>query len=128
MTAEICSEPGKRVREPPAAERVDLVDLVQHELERDLVRTDLPEHGVHGRDHLLEPVVRLGGVDDVQHEVGDERLLERRREALDELRRQPADEADGVGDEVALAVVLEAPRRRVERLEEPVLDARPPSP
>jgi hypothetical protein len=37
----------------------------------------------------------------VQDEVGDERLLERGREALDELVRQPADEADGVGDEVA---------------------------
>ena len=81
------------------------------------------QDGVDGRDHLLEPVVRRGGVDDVEDEVGDERLLERRREALDELRRQPADEADRVGDEVALAVVLEAARRRVERLEEPVLDA-----
>ena len=36
--------------------------------------------------------------------------------------RQAADEADRVGDEVAAAVVLEAARRRVERLEEPVLD------
>ena len=42
-------------------------------------------------------------VDDVQHDVGDERLLERRREALDELMRQPADEADRVGDEVPAA-------------------------
>ena len=58
----------------------------------------------------------------MQHDVGDERLLERRREALDELMRQAADEADRVGDEVAAAVVLEAARRRVERLEEPVLD------
>ena len=58
----------------------------------------------------------------MEHEVGDERLLERRGEALDELRREPADEADGVGDEVAAAVVLEAARRRVERLEEPVAD------
>ena len=123
MTAEICSEPGKAFPRRRAAERVDLVDLVQHELERDLVRTDLAEHGVNGVDHLLEPVVRLGGVDDVQHEVRDERLLQRRREALDELRRQLADEADGIGDEIALALVLEAPRRRVERLEEPVLDA-----
>ena len=58
----------------------------------------------------------------MQDEVGDERLLERRREALDELVRQAADEADGVGDEVAAALVLEAARRRVERLEEPVVD------
>ena len=58
----------------------------------------------------------------MEDEVGDERLLERRREALDELMRQAADEADGVGDEVAASVVLEAARRRVERLEEPVAD------
>ena len=44
----------------------------------------------------------------MEHEVGDERLLERRGEALDELMRQPADEADRVGDEVAPPFVLEA--------------------
>ena len=71
---------------------------------------------------LDEPVLRLRRVGDVQDEVGDERLLERRGEAFDELMRQPADEADGVGDEVAAAVVLERARRRVERLEEAVLD------
>ena len=36
--------------------------------------------------------------------------------------RQPADEADRVGDEIAAALVLEAARRRVERLEQPVAD------
>src|SRR5258708_30115605 len=36
--------------------------------------------------------------------------------------RQAADEADRVGDEIAAAVVLERTRRRVERLEEAVLD------
>ena len=44
-------------------------------------------------------------------------------EALDQLVGQAADEADRVGEQVAAAVVLEAARRRVERLEEPVLDA-----
>ena len=58
----------------------------------------------------------------MQDQVGDERLLERRGEALDELVRQPADEADRVGDEVAPPVVLEPARGRVERLEEPVVD------
>src|SRR5205085_12571707 len=51
-----------------------------------------------------------------------ERLLERGREPFDELVRQPADEADGVGHEVTAPVVLEAARRRVERLEQAVLD------
>ena len=60
----------------------------------------------------------------MQHEIGDERLLERCREALDELRRQATDEADGVRDEVPLAVVLERPGRRIECLEQPVVDRR----
>ena len=58
----------------------------------------------------------------MQHEVGDERLLERGREPLDELVRQAADEADRVGDEIAAPVVGERARRRVERLEQAVLD------
>ena len=58
----------------------------------------------------------------MQDEVGDERLLERGRKALDQLVGQPPDEADRVGDEVAPAVVLEPARRRVERLEEAVVD------
>ena len=46
----------------------------------------------------------------MQDQVGDERLLERRREPLDELVRQPADEADRVGDEVAAARRARTPR------------------
>src|SRR5581483_2998837 len=74
------------------------------------------------RDLLQQPLLRRRAVDDVEDEVGDERLLQGRGEALDELVRQPADEADGVGNEVAAAVVLEGARGRVERLEEPVPD------
>ena len=81
---------------------------------------DLAQDGVDGGDLLDELLLGRGCVDDVEHEVGDERLLERRREPLDQLMRQPPDEADGVGDEVAAALVLEAARRRVERLEQPV--------
>ena len=110
------------VREPAAAELVDPVDLVQDELDRQLRRADLVQHVVDRLDHAVELVVGGRRVDDVQHHVGDERLFERRREAFDELMRQPADEADGVGHEVAAALVLEAARRRVERLEEAVLD------
>ena len=58
----------------------------------------------------------------MEDEIRDERLLERRREALDELRRQSPDESDGVGHEVALAVVLERAGRRVERLEQAIVD------
>ena len=74
------------VLEPPAAERVDGVDLVQDELDRQLGRPDLVEHAVHRCELLGQAVLRGRGVGDVQDEVGDERLLERRREALDELR------------------------------------------
>jgi hypothetical protein len=55
----------------------------------------------------------------VHDQVGAHRLLERRLERLDEVVRKLADEADGVGDEVATAVVLVRTGRRVERVEEP---------
>jgi hypothetical protein len=54
-------------------------------------------------------------------QVGEERLLERRREPLYELVRQPADEADRVRDEVPAPVLLERTRGRVERLEEAIV-------
>ena len=41
------------VREAPPSERVDLVDLVQHELDRDVVGADLVQHRVDGADHLF---------------------------------------------------------------------------
>ena len=113
---------GEPVPEPAPAERIDQVDLVQDELDGNVVGADLVQHRLDGVDHLVQPLVGGGGVDDVQDEVSDERLLERRGEPLDELGRQAPDEADGVGDEVALAVVLEPARRRIERLEEAVLD------
>ena len=113
----------KAVRQPLAAQRIDAVDLVQDELERHLVRPDLVQDGVHRVDHLLQPVVGLRRIDDVQDEIRDERLLQRRGEALDELGRQAADETDRVRDEIPLAVVLEGARRRIQRLEQAVLDA-----
>ena len=100
----VAPTPGARpgsAREPAARERVDGVDLVQDELARELGGADLREHGVDRADHLVEPLVGRGRVEHVEDEVGDERLLERRGEALDELVRQAADEADRVGDEVA---------------------------
>src|SRR5262249_5466772 len=84
-----------------------------------------PELGEHVLDRLhlaIELLVRRGRVDDMEDHVGDERLLERRGEALDELVRQAADEADRVRHEVPPALVLACARRRVERLEGPVLD------
>ena len=56
----------------------------------------------------------------MQDQVGVERLLERRGERVDQLVRQLADEADGVGEQVRAAADLERARRRVERVEEPL--------
>ncbi|MDX6488687.1 MAG: succinyl-diaminopimelate desuccinylase [Gaiellaceae bacterium] len=58
----------------------------------------------------------------MEDEIGDERLLERRRESLDELRGQAANEPDRVGDEVAPSLVDEAPGRGIERLEQAIVD------
>src|SRR3954465_14267830 len=113
------------VREPAPPQRIDGVDLVDHELDRQLGRADLPQDGVDGGDLLDEALLGGGSVDDVEHEIGDEGLLQRRGEALHELVRQTADEADGVGDEVAAALLLEAASDRVERLEQAVADGDP---
>ena len=122
MSAEICSASGYRFasRRRPSVSTASI--LLTTSSIGQLGRADLPQDIVDGRDLLDE--LLLGGrpVDDVQDEVGDERLLERRGEPLDELMGQAADEADGVGDEVAAALVLEAARRRIERLEQPVAD------
>ena len=57
---------------------------------------------------------------DVQDEVARERLLERRREGLDQAVRQLPDEPDRVRDDVGASEVVEGARRRVERVEEAV--------
>ena len=59
----------------------------------------------------------------MQDEVGELGLLQRGRERVDQLMRQLADEADGVGHQEGAAVQLERAGRRVQRVEEPVADA-----
>ncbi len=54
-------------------------------------------------------------------QVGEQGLLERGGEALDQLVGQAPDEADRVGHEVAAAVLLERAGGRVKRLEQPVV-------
>ena len=81
------------------------------------VAADLGEHLADGRDLALGVGVRA--VDDVQQQVGVADLLERRAERLDELVRQAAHEADGVGERVDAAVGgLGAAHRRVEGREQ----------
>ena len=72
---------------------------------------------------LLE--VGVGGVDDLDQDVGPVDLLERRPERVDQLVRQLVDEPDGVGDDRGLAVAeLDLAAGRVERREQLVLGLR----
>ena len=98
--------------------------LLKTRMRRDLVEVELGEHLVRGLDVLVLRVVAR--VDDVEEQIGVGRLLERRAERGEEILRQIADEADGVGDDdLAIAVPgpadLEVARARVERGEELVL-------
>ena len=88
------------VRELGAALGVERVGLVEDQQARPLAGADLLEHVVDRAQHLEHLVLLDGGVDDVEDEVGEARLLERRAERLDELVGQLADEADGVGQQV----------------------------
>ena len=80
---------------------VDGVDLVEGEQARSLARAGLDQHVVHRRNHLVQLVLGYRGVGHVDDQVGPQRLLERRRERIHERVGQLADEADGVGDQVA---------------------------
>ena len=77
------------------------VDLVDRDQLRHLAGADLAEHGVHRVDLRR----RVGGrsVDDVDEEIGVHDLFERRSERLDELVREAAYEAHGVGEHCDLA-------------------------
>ncbi len=97
---------------------VQQVNLVEREHARRIACADLVEHLVDGGHHQVHLLLRHRGVDHVQDQVGAEGLLQRRRERLDELVRQLADEADRVRHEVLPARDLERARGRVERVEE----------
>ena len=94
---------GEAERELAAALVVEQVHLVQREQARALGGADLGEHVLHGGEHLVQLLLRHRGVGHVQDQVGLQRLLERGAERLDELVRQLADEADGVGEQVRCA-------------------------
>jgi succinyl-diaminopimelate desuccinylase len=119
---EECTRIG--VLDPAAGEHVERVDLVQYELHRDVVGSDPGENATDRGDRLGQSLFGQRRVGDVENEIGDERLLERCGESLDQLRGQSPDEADGVGHEIALPVVVESAGRRVERLEQAVVHGR----
>ena len=93
------------------------VDLVEHADLRHEVGADLRQHRVHRGDLLV--AVGMARVDDVEQEVGVGRLGERRAKRGDEIVRQVADEAHGIGqhDRVGAGHVGAA-QRGVERGEQ----------
>ena len=103
-----------------AALFVDPVGLVEHEQPGPLARSDLVEDVVDRAQHQDHLVLVHRGVDDVDDQVGEARLLERRAERVDELVGQLADEADRVGQEIRTAVEAHRAGVRVERVEQPV--------
>ena len=119
--AETTTECGSRWRSRAITIGSADVGLVDDDQLGHLVGADLGEHLAHRGDLALGVGVRA--VDDVQDQVGVGDLLQRRAERLDELVRQVADEADGVGHRVDPAVGgRRTPRGRVERREQRVLD------
>ena len=104
---------------------VDEVGLAEHQHPRRLVGADLVQHVLDGAHHREQLLLRRRGVDDVEDQIGEPRLLERRPERIDELVGQLADEADGVGQQVVAPAGAQHPGGRVERVEQPVAHARP---
>ena len=77
--------------------------------------------------HLVDPfqTLRVARIDDMQQKRGVARLLERGTKRRDQLVRQIADEADGIGEHCNLRTgQFDAPYGRVERREELVGDVR----
>ena len=97
--------------------------LFMHQQPRAVARPGLVEHVVHRGEHLVQLALRHRGVGHVHDQVGAERLLERRGERLHQLVRQLADEADGVGEQVAAPGDLERARGRVEGVEQALAHA-----
>ena len=96
---------------------LEQVNLVVNLEQWQLVGTDLAEHS----QHLLDLLIALGlvGVDHVQQEVGVARLLQRGTKGLDQLVRQMADEAHGIGKHDRTDIAdFNASQRRVERGEQ----------
>ena len=62
---------------------------------------EVGEYLLDGFDLFLD--ARMGGVDDVHEQVGLVDFFERRLEGFDEMVRELADEADGIGQQAGLA-------------------------
>ena len=104
----------------PAAERIERVDLVEDELDRDVVGADLSEHGRDGGNRLGEALLGQRSVRDVKPRsatrVSSSVAAKPSTSWVGSRRMKPT-----CRHEVALPVVLERPCRRIERLEQAVV-------
>jgi hypothetical protein len=98
----------------------DEVDLVEHRDGWLVLGAELAEHFERGVVEAFD--LRRGGVEHVDQEIREHRLLERGLEGFDQAVGQISDEADGVGDQQRLAVgQVDAAGGGVERGEQHVL-------
>ena len=95
---------------------VDAIDLVEHQQLRQLAGADRFQHFVHLGDALLAQ--RIGGIHQVQQEIGLARLAQGGTERGHQLVRQVADEADGVGQHRIATGQRDAAHGRVQRGEQ----------
>ena len=102
---------------------IEQVHLVEDQQPRPLARADLLERLLDRMPHDARLLLGRGGVENVREQIGAAGLLERRREGVDELVGQLADEADRVGQQVRPAAQAQRAGRRVERVEQPVAHA-----
>ena len=91
----------------------DAIDLVVDAQPRHLVRLDLGEHALDRFDVPL--AIGIGGVDDVQQQIGLHDFLERGAEGRDQAVRQAIDEADRVRQQDLRAVGAAAPGAAADR-------------
>ena len=95
------------------------IDLVEDQVDRFVAGTDLLQGLLDHGDLVLE--LRVRDVHHMHQQVCLADLVERRFERLDELRRELADETDGVGQQEREVVEDNLAHRGVERREELVL-------
>ena len=97
------------------------VDLVEGRDPRRRPGAELVEHRLHRG--LLAEKVRIGGIHDLDQQVGTDDFLERGAERVDQVVRQLVDETDRIGhDDVPPARQTDLPAGRVERGEQHVGD------
>jgi hypothetical protein len=107
-------------RELPPVLFVEQVNLVHDEQAGSRAGPDLLQDRVRRSDRVGPLGVGLRAIHHVENEVGEDRLLEGGLEGLNELMRQLANEPDRVGEQIPATLVLEGPRCRVQRVEEPL--------